>query len=387
MKWRRTHEEERTLDQPTVQPLLTFWPVDSTVTPVSALASPNVYACVRVLSDAAASCPLIVYRRGADDSRRRAAGRTADLLRAPAEDVTQAAFVSTLIAHVATWGNAYVGKYRDGDGRIEQLLPIPPDRVQVERRAGRVRFTVSQDARQSEHGLDDIVHVSALSTDGLVGLSPIRQMRVALELDNAVRAASTALFQNHAQPSGILTSTHKMSKEQAEALSSQFQARHAGGGRIAIMDGSLSFTTLSMPADDAQFVEARKLSATEVARAFRIPPWMIGADAGSPMTYSNVESQMISFVVLSLQPWLRTIEQALSGDRDLFTPNTYCEFLIDGLLRADSMTRAQIYEKALNPVTGWMRRDEVRRLENLEPEPDALGLPEASTNGQGALIA
>ena len=45
-----------------------------------------------------------------------------------------------------------------------------------------------------------------------------------------------------------------------------------------------------------------------------------------------------------------------------------CEFLLDGLLRADSRTRAEVYEKALNPVTGWLRRDEVRRLENLEPE-------------------
>ena len=44
-----------------------------------------------------------------------------------------------------------------------------------------------------------------------------------------------------------------------------------------------------MPADDAEFVAARKLSATEVARVFRIPPWMIGAEGGDSMTYSNTE--------------------------------------------------------------------------------------------------
>jgi phage portal protein BeeE len=50
------------------------------------------------------------------------------------------------------------------------------------------------------------------------------------------------------------------------------------------------------------------------------------------------------------------------------------------------MTRAQVYEKALNPVTGWLRRDEVRRLENLEPETaeqTELGIPE--TNGAGVI--
>ena len=59
---------------------------------------------------------------------------------------------------------------------------------------------------------------------------------------------------------------------------------------------------------------------------------------------------------------------------------------MDGLLRADSMTRAQVYEKALNPVTGWMRRDEVRRLENLDPE-TAAQIPELSPNGEEALIS
>jgi HK97 family phage portal protein len=386
--WRRS--EQRTLTQPTLQPLLTYWPIDSNVTPITALATPNVFACVRVLADAAASCPLIPYRRAGDDGRRRASGRTAELLRAPAEGMTQANLVSTLVGHLTTWGNSYLGKYRDENGRVDQLLPMSPDRVQVERRAGRIRFLVSEGGRQNEHGLDDIIHIKALSTDGLVGLSPIKQMRLALELDNAVREASTSLFKNHGRPSGILSSQHRLSKEQAELLREQWYANPDRGGSIAFMDGTMEFTALSMPADDAQFVDARKLSATEVARAFRLPPWMIGAEGGGTMTYSNVESQMLSFVMLSLRPWLTVIEQALTADRDLFGPSSFCEFLIDGLLRADSMTRAQIYEKALDPITGWMRRDEVRRLENLEPEPTSGGLNippvvTATTNGAGVI--
>lgn len=189
--WKRS--EQRTLPQPTLQPLFSYLPI-GTITPSTAPLNPDVYACMRVLADAAASCPLITYRRRADGERSRASGRTAELLRAPAEGMTQAAFVSTVMAHLLLWGNSYVGKYRDADGRVEQLLPISPDAVQVERRAGRVRFTVTQNGRQSEHGLDDIVHIKALSTDGLIGLSPIRAMRAALDLNVATRAAATALF-------------------------------------------------------------------------------------------------------------------------------------------------------------------------------------------------
>lgn len=382
--------EERTLTPPRLEqgPYVYLAPDTSALSPTTALATPNVYACVRVLADAAAACPLIPYRRLADDERRRAGGRVADLLKRPAEDVTQADLISTVMTHLLLWGNAYVGKYRDADGRVEQLLPIDPSQVTVERRSGRITFELSQDGRTSEHGLDDLIHVKSLSTDGLVGLSPIRMMRLALELDNATRVASTTLFTNNARPSGILH-MHRGTQAQAEMIKAQWQDGHFGdqAGGIAILSSELTFTPLSMPADDAQYVEARRLSATEVCRCFRVPPWLVAAEDTNTMTYSNTENQMLSFVTLSLRPWLTAIEQAISADRDLFGPSSFAEFLIDSLLRADSKTRSEIYSAALNPVTGWMRRDEVRRLENLEPEPDAVQLPAPSMNGEGAVIA
>jgi hypothetical protein len=47
------------------------------------------------------------------------------------------------------------------------------------------------------------------------------------------------------------------------------------------------------------------------------------------------------------------------------------KFEVDGLLRADARTRAEVYAKSLDPVTGWLTCAEVRRLEDLEPEPPA----------------
>lgn len=163
---------------------------------------------------------------------------------------------------------------------------------------------------------------------------------------------------------------HRVNAAQAAVVKEQWRGGHAGenAGGIAVVSGDIHFTPIAMSADDAEFIEARRLSATEIARAFRIPAWMISASDASSQTYSNVESQMLSFVMLSLRPWLTVIEQALAADRDLFSASLFPEFLIDGLLRADSKTRAEIYTAALDPLTGWMRRDEVRRRENLEPE-------------------
>jgi len=86
------------------------------------------------------------------------------------------------------------------------------------------------------------------------------------------------------------------------------------------------------------------------------------------MTYSNVDQQSIEFVRYSLTPWLRRIELAISSDSELAFERQFVRFEVDGLLRADAAARAEVYAKALDPATGWMRREEVRRLEDLEPE-------------------
>jgi HK97 family phage portal protein len=109
-------------------------------------------------------------------------------------------------------------------------------------------------------------------------------------------------------------------------------------------------------------------SAREVARIFRVPAWLIDAPTGDSLTYSNVLEQNRAFVTHSLRPWLVRLERALSNDADLCPGGTYVEFDLDGLLRADATQRAAIYEKALDPIQGWLTRAEVRELEDLPPE-------------------
>jgi len=343
------------------------------VSPANALAVADVFACVRCLSDAAASVPLVPYRKTAD-GRTRADGRLADLLRRPAPGSTQANLIGTAMAHLQLYGNAFLGKFRDSDGRVAEIAPLHPDRVTVELRDGQLRYVVKDGfGRQGEHGIEDIIHVRGLSTDGLVGLSPVRQCRVAMDLSASLAAHANHFFQNGARPTGILRAPPFPDQAAEDAFASEFSANEMGlrnAHKIAVITSTLplDFTQLSGPLDDLQFVEQRHLSTAEIARIFRVPPWMVGASSGDSMTYSNTESQALAFVTHSLRPWLVLIEQAISEDADLAPGALYVEFLLDALLRADSKTRSEVYTAALSPVTGWMTREEVRRAENLPPE-------------------
>ena len=89
MRWFRRREEERVLPEnalPGIQPVLG----GETLGPSRALQVADVFACVRVLADSAASLPLIPYRRLETGRLRISGGRLAALLDQSAPATSQA---------------------------------------------------------------------------------------------------------------------------------------------------------------------------------------------------------------------------------------------------------------------------------------------------------
>jgi HK97 family phage portal protein len=362
--------EQRSL--PAAENELPLWGgyTSSTVTPIGALGIADVWAAVRVLADAASSLPLHVYRAADDGGRERVrSGKLADLLDRPGPATSQADLVSSLMSHLLVWGNGYIGKFRDASGEIASLGLLVPERVRPELQGGRVRWRFSPPTgRQQLLTEADLVHVKGLSTDGLIGLSAVSQASRVLGLsDELVTHAIEFFEQGRGLPSGVFKmpegSSEVARQRMVESLRNEMKQRG-----LLVVEGEGSLEALTMKLDDAQFARQRELSAQEVARVFRIPPHMIGAPSADSMTYSSVEQESIEFVRYSLTPWLRRIELAISNDTDLAFQRQYVRFELDGLLRADAKTRAEIYALALDPIQGWMSREEIRRLEDLEPE-------------------
>jgi hypothetical protein len=127
----------------------------------------------------------------------------------------------------------------------------------------------------------------------------------------------------------------------------------------------MTYQQIGIPPEDAQFLETRKFQVNEIARIFRVPPHLI-ADM-EHATFSNIEHQSIDFVVHTIRPWTVRWEQAIS--QRLMTEQErrryFSEFLLDGLMRGDVMSRYQAY--AIGRQNGWLSADDIRELENMNP--------------------
>ncbi|MBT9154465.1 MAG: hypothetical protein DDT39_01141 [Firmicutes bacterium] len=353
------------------------------VSPHSAMRLSAVWACVRLISETVATLPVHVYERQSDGLSKRDDGSPVALLLAqPSPMLTGVRMRELMTAHVLLHGNAYAAIIRNGVGQAVEMVPVQPQFVRVSiTETRRLVYDLVLPGNNLPIRLDqaDVVHICGLSLDGIRGLSVVRYAAQSIGLGIAAETYGANFFGNASQPAGFISVQEKLTKEQAELLRSQWQSIYGGLGgahKTAVLPGGGTFTKISIPNNEAQFLESRKFQITDIARWFRVPPHMIGDLERA--TFSNIEHQSLEFVQHSIRPWLVRWENELN--RKLFPPVAiglrgndvdtapspyYAEFNVEGLLRADQKSRSEYYVKARQ--WGWMSVNDIRRLENMPP--------------------
>lgn len=345
-----------------------------------------VYACVSAISETVGSLPLEVYRR-TDDGREKAKQHPLYRLLhdTPNDWQTALEFREQLQRHVLLRGNAYAEVKRNNAGRVEALLPIHPDRVVILKSdSGRLVYEVADDNGQQRRLLaDEVLHLRYHTDDGIVGRSPISVARDSIALALAERTHGAKMFEQGTKLSGVIETPAGTTKEQARQICDSWAAGQAGvsnHGKTGVLPQGATFRTVSMTLEDAEWIEARRLSVEETARLFRVPPTLIGDLREA--NYSNAVELGRYFVTHTLRRHLVMWEQAINRTLINDPRQFYAEHSVEGLLRGDSKTRAEFYQRGIED--GWLQRSEVRQLENLpkiEGIDDEAAQPTAPTEG------
>ena len=334
----------------------------------TAMQTSAVYACVRILAESVAGLPLHVYERTANGSKSTKPSHPLYRLLhdEPNREMTSFVFRETLMSHLLLWGNAYAQIIRDGRGFPIALYPLLPDRMAVDRNeSGELVYTYQSDKGQVKLRRENVLHIPGLGFDGLIGYSPIAMAKNAVGLALATEDYGAAFFANGANPGGVLEHPGVIKPEQADRLRESWQSQFGGANahKVAVLEEGLKFHQMSIPPEQAQFLETRKFQINEIARIFRVPPHMVGDLEKS--SFSNIEQQSLEFVKYTLDPWVVRWEQSLQ--QVLILPSEkatiFIKFNLDGLLRGDYQSRMQGYSTGIQ--NGFMSVNDVRGLEDM----------------------
>ncbi|MGA0916685.1 MAG: phage portal protein [Ilumatobacteraceae bacterium] len=329
----------------------------------SSLQLSAVYACVRLLADTISTLPADTYTRSGDERRPYPQPLW---VTEPDVGVTRQDFLQQVVTSMLLDGNAFIQVLRGGTGTVAALVVLDPTRIEVRRNRETRRPEYVVDQGQATLSADDVLHITDLRRPGdLRGISRVTELRQTLGLARALDEFAARFFGNGSTTSGIIEYPGNLNREQAKDLVDGFEAAHKGlrkAHRPGVLSGGATFKKTGVDPDSAQMLGSRQMSVEEIARIFGIPPHMIGLTTPGAMSYASVEQNAIQFVTHTLRPMVTKIESALSR---LLPGDAFLRFNMDGLLRGDSISRAQYHSTALQ--AGWETVNDVRRIEDLPP--------------------
>jgi len=366
------------------------------VNPTTAMRVSAVSSCVTLIAGSVAQLPLPVYERVGDVPRKIAHPYRWILNEQFSSAWPAAAGWEYLTAQVLLRGDgiAYIDRNRAGE--MVGLIPWSRERVEIleQKRSGpraprRLQYTFFDDEGYFVADQDDVLHLPGFGFNGRCSMSVI-QWGARNGIGIAIQGDEHAglFFSGGGKPEVAIQAPAKMSPSQQDDFRAAWVAKYNGPGGARnskiplILTEGLDIKELTMSAVDQQLLESRQWQVVDIARAFLVPPHMIGETSKATSWGSGIEQLGIGFVMYTLAPHLRRFRGELN--RKLFRSERYfVEHNTDGLMAGDSKSQAVYFGKALGGpgAQGWMTINEVRRLKNLPPIDGGDELPRAMVAG------
>ena len=272
--------------------------------------------------------------------------------------------------HLELRGNAYSQIVANSRGQILELRPIHPDRVKIEAlgTGGDYRYRVrNADGSDTIMARGDVWHLRGLSTDGILGLSTVEYARESLGMGLSAQEYAARFFANDQKPTGgWIEYPGKFANDESRQVFAESVRKATAGARrhgILALDQGMQYHEVGVTNKDAQFLEQRKFTVTDIARWFGVPPHKLG-DLDRA-TFSNIEQQALEYLQDALLPRATRWEQSIVADLLGEDEDIDVSFDFHALLRGDSAQRASYYHSGI--LDGWLTRNEARDMEGREP--------------------
>jgi HK97 family phage portal protein len=340
-----------------------------------------IFSAVSLISDTISTLPVDSYIRR--DGARFAFRPRPAWVQQPDIDTTKEAFYGSLIVSMLLDGNGFVRVFRDGAGRVINMTVLNPSKVEIRKnKVGEVVYVYEGEGKPLNK--NEMIHIPDVVRPGEIrGISRVTALKDNFGLALALESYAARFFGQGATTQGLIEFPGNLTPEQAKQLVDGFDARHRGfrkAHKTGVLSGGAKYVNTSVENDKAQFIDSRRMAVEDVARAFNIPPHLLGLPGTN--TYSSVEQNNIAFVTHTLRPIVQKLESA-------FTPlmanepggsTAFIKFTLDGLLRGDAATRFSAYSTGLQ--AGYLTINDIRRLEDLAPVDggDIIRVPLANVN-------
>ncbi|NIV97956.1 phage portal protein, partial [Candidatus Saccharibacteria bacterium] len=156
-------------------------------------------------------------------------------------------------------------------------------------------------------------HVKGMSTDGIMGMSPISYACRPLKLSIAAEKHGIAYYENGTRTSGIAKHPGRLSEPARQNLQKSINAGLSGENKFKafVFEEGLDWVNIGLSNEDSQYLQTRQFQIEDISRIYRVPGVLIN-HPDKTATYASAEQFFLSFVVHTIRPWLARIETSIN---------------------------------------------------------------------------
>lgn len=367
------------------------------VTRESAMKLSAVFSCVSLLSGTIGTCPVRVVKKDSDKGSEVLKDHPVHYLVNidPHALWSPEVFFEGLGAVAFIDGNSYADIERNRRGDAIGLRPLLDANVRPFKRSGRAAYSITEDGETFGRDQGDVLHLRASVTmQGLTALSPLKCFARSMGIGLSADEYASKFYKQGINPPGYISFDGKVDEKIAEEVRS-YWVRKFGGVQNSHIPAVLSeggkFTSLMTDPETAQLFESRSYQALDMARAYGVPPHLIGITEKSTSWGTGINAQTAQFYILAVRKHVKRFEAELSRkllSREERVAGISIKFNMDALLRADLAARYDAHKIAVGGTQhpGWMTVNEARELEGLpkvdDPDADKLFRPVPKAVGE-----
>ena len=308
-----------------------------------------VFRAVSIISNSIASLPIFVYKTDNDDNKVEWKDNTLYplLLRKPNQLQTRYDFMKSMVKDMLLKGNAYAIIHRNDNNKVTRIEYVPASKVNIQKivkdgAIESIRYNISGRTRLYEDY--EMIHIiNEPDEDGVEGLSTLKYAVKAMNIANYAEAAAEGYFSNGGKLTGVVKVDRPLNDKQKMELKTEWKKSLDANG-IAFLQGVENYTSIQQNSSDAQLLESRQFTVSEIARFFNVNPIML-YDL-SHNNYNSSEAARLQLLTDTLQPIMFKIEAEF--ETKLFLPseieNGSIKFDTEEFLRSDNKTKAEYYK-------------------------------------------
>jgi len=238
---------------------------------------PHVFSVIEKIANLVARLGVSVWDvRNEKGDKKDFSSPYAKLMKKPCFTVDTFHFYHWIVTTFEIYGEAYLVKNRNQDGKIVSFIPMHPTMTQVRRHQNGVLHYQFMGLPNLWLPESEVVPFRSYNPHNTMrGMSRLEPLRLTLMNEDQARRATSNWWENMGRPSFVLSTPKKLGVQGRANLKAGVKASSGGtenAGGVLVLEDDVTATKMQLDAEEMQYIQTRKLNRGEVCMVYDINP-------------------------------------------------------------------------------------------------------------------